>query len=202
MSIKWKTLITVVQSAVAFVVFIAFILFVPSLYNTYLVARTAESIQNIPLPDHTTITTVTKRFGLLFGNSNHCDLEINILIESNLPAKDFVDFLEDKIISESILYSFEKNQANKSLDVFLIKEGNIYLVYNQEQYKFITDAKSKNDCQFEGSGPNVDFGLDKSSCDSLNNLSEKMIDPTRYGYILRFTDQTFTGLRTYDFRCS
>lgn len=202
MSIKWKILITVAKNIVfAFVVFIAFIIFVPSLYNNYLIERMAESIQNIPLPGHAIKTAVTKRFGLLWGNGSHCDVEINVLIESDLPAEDFVDFLEEKKISESIRYSFERDMAYNSPDIFLIKEGDIYLIHNKEQYKFITNAESKNYCQFEGARPNFDFGLEISDCGILEALSKKVIDHTKYGYVLRFTDQTFTGLSSHDFRC-
>jgi len=171
----------------------------PYLYNNFLVAQMLKSVKGIDFSDNTRRVALKKRFGLLWGNSNHCDVEVNILIQSDLSVADFVTMLEERNLIDAIQFPFT---SHKHHDLFFADHHDIYWIYGKSKYRM---GKSKSDQASgyipEGEVSLPDFGLEDPDYKNLVMLAMQAPSHDRAHYILRLTDQTFSDFNSNDWRC-
>ena len=142
--------------------------------NNYLIWRFQKSIQeDLILPSKTEILSQGKDFGLLWGNSNHCDVEIFRIVQSSLSPEKFRE-------------QFQFRQSFKT-------------PYSGTYPQYITVYhKESDDIQlllFEED----DWFHDRAQ--QIFDQTIYQPNPTLETYLLLFTDQSFEYLPLRDIRC-
>jgi hypothetical protein len=161
--------------------------FVARWTNTYKVYRFEKSLTQMELPGDSQVIESTSRFGLLWGNSNHCDVEVIAMVESDLSFEEFEDGFDSQQSQLSVPYPNAIKETPTHISLYAYADG-------QATYRnFEENIVEVNDTEYGlGSRANrflLDFAKSVET-DSSNNY-----------YLIKATDQTFDGFPMYDFRC-
>lgn len=195
--IKMKTrssLIILILSLGAFLFLSTFLTGFPFvfLYNNYLLNNYLSDLKSIKFSPDTHIIGESKRVGLLYGNGNHCDMEVIVLLRSDLDYKQV-----SQIAGKGITSPFGRESL---VNVFYIEEDKIFLVYKENLYElnrngtgniFIDNRPSEHTVSPEYK--QVRIAEDMISKYKGNN--------TGYYYAISAFDQENDAINTFDIRC-
>ncbi len=93
-----------------------------STYNNYLTTRFLNDLKEITSSDTVKVVNSYKHFGILSGNSNHCDSEVAVMIETGVAREHIDGFVRDLIALRSPF-------GNKTIGYF-----GIYRVQGQQLF--------------------------------------------------------------------
>ncbi len=141
------------------------------------------------LPSNTKIVKIAKRFGGLWGCSNHCDAQVVVLLESSLSLKKINNFFQYK---KDLKLPFNEGREAFSYILEIIKE-NIYEIKKDKRYKIPDDVFEYVSGHFDGDEKKIIFDL-------INSTKNKRNADNRL-FILLINDQTYFGFSMNDIRC-
>lgn len=165
-----------------------------NLYNDFLSTKFLNSLENsIPL-NNSKVVHKYKRFGILRGNSNHCDCEIGVMLESDMTVKEFEDYATN---SRSLKAPFTSLGSHYS-EIYYTKKQQLFRIYKGETSKIIHDTI--------GSGYTIkesfEFHLESDEYDYLKDMIKKTTQKENKNYfIITAFDQTYIGYSMKDLRC-
>jgi hypothetical protein len=176
------------------------------LYNNLKTYTFYSSLKNIALPAKSEVVDGYKRFGLIWGNSSHCDVEIAIVVESKLNSNNFDKFLQNSSDSlaypyESILtkqFYYELFTLDEDNNLIFINDGKEYIVRKSE-YGNYYPARYNDEKEYEELHifwENRDFDTMQSF---MSNITKK--EECNY-FLIVARDQTFDGFPMNDLRCN
>ena len=158
-------------------------------YNNYQTNAILNNIKQIVISNNTKVINPNKRFGILFGNGNHCDCEVSALVETNLESKQF-----EKQFKESLDSNLTFTRQNNSLILlFSVKKDNIFFMHKNEQIKLDPSINNYNfPCD----------GFDSNTYKTLLKMTENVKQKSNKNYyIITITEQINSGFRIKDYRC-
>lgn len=157
------------------------------MYNNVKLNRFYNEVESIPYQEGTEILNIDKRVGVLTGGSNHCDMAVVAVIESDLDYKDFYTFIQ----SHSIQYPFS---GSGSASVIKKENGLYYLLGESSTNEILKYSFTYDDYS---NVPGL-FFLEYYEREIINRIEES--DSNKNLYILSLLDTTFTGFSMYDLR--
>ncbi len=196
-SIITKSFIALVGSVIALIGIVLILLIgqfgLVAWYNNYKVDQFLHSLQNMTLPDDTKIIASNSDFGIIWGASNHCDVIVRILLETTKEYSDFSSYSYQPI---SLAYPFHSVPSH--LDVFELKEGELFLIYKNHKTKLINGEIEDN---VRHHFP--EFFLETREMNGIKALLAKVKrDESQKNYFLLMAfDQTCSGMSFNDIRC-
>jgi hypothetical protein len=113
------------------------------LYNNLKIYTFYSSLKNIALPAKSKVVDGYKRFGLIWGNSSHCDVEIAIVVESKLNSNNFDKFLQNS--SDSLAYPYESILTKQFYyELFTLDEDNNLIFINDGKEYIVRKSEYGN----------------------------------------------------------
>ncbi|QQR55509.1 hypothetical protein IPG41_03065 [Candidatus Peregrinibacteria bacterium] len=154
----------------------------PRLYNDIKVRTFLSSLEEIKLPKDTKVLDSVSLFGILWENSNHCDVELILIVESNLAPADFQAALDTEQDLKQP-YSVDKSY----LSLYYYQDEKLLNISRQGKIEEV-------DTEWLSNGPPTHT--------KFKELLEKyVLDPQSQLYFIEARDQTFQGYAMNDFRC-
>jgi hypothetical protein len=175
------------------------------LYNDLKINAFYTSLEEIDLPEGSEVVNGYKRFGLIWGNSNHCDVEIAIVVESKLDSNNFDTFLQNS--SDSLAYPYESIGPKQFYyELFTLDEDNNLIFINDGKEYMIRKRKRGNYYPSRYNDENEYEELhvfwENRDFDSMQSFISNVTQKEEFNYFLIMArDQTFEGFPMNDLRC-
>lgn len=152
----------------------------PYIYNNYKVSAFLKDLKNIKLPENAQIIDSYANFGILWGNSNHCDAEVAILIKTDLSAVEF-----EKIIREAkVKTPFSKEYH--PLEIMFLEDNKLFSL----DYGISKEIETR-------------YNSEKSDINILiDYIKEYAVNEEMNYFLVSTWDQTYSGYSMNDLRCN
>ena len=137
-----------------------------NLYNDFLSAKFLSSLENITPPSNSKIINSFKQFGILKGNSNHCDCEIAVTLESDMNVEEFENYAN----SLSLDAPFSDYGRHYS-EIYHFKKQRLFRIYNGDEIELVHDNKHFSYTIKES----LEFYIEKNQYRTLRNIIENTI---------------------------
>jgi len=161
-------------------------------YHDFEMLIYSHSLQSAPLPEGSQVIATERRFGLLWGNSNHCDAQVMALLETTLDDARLSGYFEEPV---SLWQPFSDDP--EYLDVIKVTGYQLYHLFNGKAYTFQQEMSL-----FVHSEAPMDNLWEVRDFEAIQQLADDhTLSPDRNYYILIATDQTFRGYDMLDIRC-
>ncbi|OQA52887.1 MAG: hypothetical protein BWY43_00308 [candidate division WS2 bacterium ADurb.Bin280] len=192
---------TIVSVLILMILFLVLRVGAASVYNNAKTKAFYTSLKNINFPSGSRVIDGYKKFGHIWGESNHCDAEVAVVISTKMNSKDLDNFLSKNL--NQIDYPYGGIPEN--YDLFVLRENNeIAFVSNGREYEI---KKS----QFGYYADEYEFGSDRYKIlswelgrdfDRILSLASKIKIERGFNYfIVLSADQSFDYFPMNDFRC-
>lgn len=164
----------------------------PYYYNNYQVSSLLQELKELKLVGESKIIETQKGLSIFWGNSNHCDVIVQALVESNINTKEFTK--QTKKDAKNIIYP---GGGYSALEIFTYRDGKVYYIGNDKILELGTNKMDNWDKCI-----NCDTVYDMEAKEELYKLIRKVkkYNPEKYYYILWATDQL--DYAHDDFRCN
>ncbi|MCP4134697.1 MAG: hypothetical protein GY754_27225 [bacterium] len=164
------------------------------LYNDFLSARFLYSLENTNLPGKSRVINSFKRFGILHGNSNHCDCEIAILIETDMNIKKFEKYVQTSLLIDPPFSSLGKKYS----ELYNIKGRQLFRVYKSNTIELVQEKEYP----YYSINNTYEFYLQAHGYQALITMIKKIKQkPGKNYFIITAFDQTYSGISMRDIRC-
>jgi len=177
---KLILIITIISCSTLFMLFV-----IPGFYNNILLNKFCNSIYECAKSDYIKLIEMYPKIGILWGNGNHCDMEV---ITTYLSDFEHYEFLKN-INGNKIKYPFSQNVK----PIICVYSDTLKIIDNENEYSY-----DKINRSFKGY--KYDFILEKWEYDYIVNIKNKYTNQKIY--IILASDQTYTGLSMLDLRCN
>ena len=97
-------------------------------YNDLLLNNYLNDLKSISYSVDTKIIDQSKRLGILWGNGNHCAMEVMILIESNLEPTQVYKIMNARQLKSPF-------RRKSMINIFDCKDNRLYLVRKNKTYE-------------------------------------------------------------------
>lgn len=193
-SIVWDVTVALASSFVILIVLLIFLVFVyvPWVHD-YRMDTFETSMQEIPLPPGTRIVVTSQRFGLLWGNSNHCDANVVGLMQTRMSQYDVAVLFEQPADLDWPL-------SDEFTHVQPVKTVGDKLYYLSDTR---LDPKRQEQPYFNKIKPSFFSMLESSEVEQITALLATHHRTSEYEYyVLIARDQGVSSFDMYDRRCN
>ena len=197
---KTKLLVTIIGVVLLAIAVVILPFATIMVYHNFLVSRFEKSLQSLPI---VRLAKTQASFGLLWGNSNHCDAEVIGIYDYSGSVLDFQDKLEQQY--QNILFPFAKKGHEYEPEIFELTGDTLYLVRKEQKILAVADIMQKELKIERAELIKAPFDVDLESTEVFRLVAElkKMRATTKKDlYVAVITDQTNTGLDMLDLRCN
>lgn len=196
-----KIVITaVITVLILMILFLVLRVVVASAYNNVKTKAFYTSLKNINFPSGSRVIDGYKKFGLIWGNSNHCDAEVTVVISTKMNSKDLDNFLSENLNQIDYPYGGMENYALFALkenhELRFVSGGTEYEIKKGE-FDYYPDGYELGTSRFEDLSWTLDGGFDRISSLASNIRIEQDLNY----FIILTTDQSFDYFPMHDFRC-
>jgi len=154
------------------------------LYNNYLSSKFLSNLENSTLPNNSKVIDGYKKFGLLYGNGNHCDCEVGVVIESDMEIKGFENYIKNSLSVNAPMSDSEI----KFFDLYYVNKTQLFNVENGGLTEFLDDGSRYAD--------------ELENYNAIKKLIETVTQKEGKNYfVITAYDQVRTGLNMKDIRC-
>jgi len=144
-----------------------------------MVRKFLQRLKEIDLPREAQIVDSYFNFGILWDNSNHCDVEVMILVETSLSPAELESILDKARIKAPF------SQEYRFPEIMFLEDNQLLSI----DYKITKIIQPS-------------YKADKSDVDFLINFIKKHNTMEKMNYFLvRTWDQTYSGYSMNDLRC-
>ncbi|MCU7805612.1 MAG: hypothetical protein KZQ96_20690 [Candidatus Thiodiazotropha sp. (ex Lucinoma borealis)] len=161
-------------------------------YHDFEMLRFAQSLRSIPLPPRSQVVATGRRFGLLWGNSNHCDAQVMALVETTWGDTRFSAYFE-----EPVLLKWPFSGVPDFLEVMKIADQRLYYIFDGKALTVRQDSGLYANSVVAG------FSLlERRDFEAAWQLADgHTLSPDKNYYILIASDQIISGYDMLDIRC-
>jgi len=164
-----------------------------NLYNDYLSAKYLSSLENITLPKNSKVINSFKQFGILEGNSNHCDCSIAVIIESDMKIKEFENYVNTSLSLNTPFSNLGKKHSN----IYYVENHQLFWIHQGGTTVFID-----NNYFDYANNKSFEFYINKNEYHALKNMIAKTPQKdNKNHFIITAFDQTYTRVNMKDYRC-
>ena len=166
-----------------------------TIYNNFLSSKFLISLENIELPDNSKVIDSYKRFGILYGNGNHCDCEIGVIIESDIEVKEFDNYFRKPIHLDT---PFD-NDKKRFIYLYYMKKQRLFKIHKGKMLELVYGTEpATNSTDSDGFFHIIELG----EYENLRKIVEKIQQKDHKSYfILTASDQSYSGFSFKDIRC-
>ena len=159
-------------------------------YNNMSLDNYLKRLKTMDFSTETIVINGSKRLGLLYGNGNHCNMEVMIFIESDLDYESIYDKIHTNIFKSPF-------NRESMMDVFYYKGGEIFLVKRGNLYK-IDDEKTRLGLYIKSEETYI-FPDELKVVKGIT--TSHAVREGRNYYVIVANDQENDGIHVWDFRC-
>ena len=165
-----------------------------NIYNNYKTNQYLNSLIGLKFSDENKVINSSKQFGILSGNSNHCDCEILAIIESTMEIPDFVTYIDKNLFLKAPFSTL----GEKYSFLYFIENQNLYVLNDTTKIKL----SPINNHQYYSIESDFDFYLSTTQYKAIVQLINSTLLKKNYNYyLISAFDQTYSGLSMKDRRC-
>ena len=162
-------------------------------YNDLLLNNYLNDLKSISYSVDTKIIDQSKRLGILWGNGNHCAMEVMILIESNLEPTQVYKIMNARQLKSPF-------RRKSMINIFDCKDNRLYLVRKNKTYE--VDSNKVGYYVKERLDKYLFLFLDYSQFEVIKKLiGNHKFKKTKNYYIIAASDQEDDGICMLDLRC-
>lgn len=163
-------------------------------YHDWQMLRFSHSLGSPPLPPGSRVVATRKRFGLLWGNSNHCDAQVMALVETTQDDAGIFANFEDPVPLKQPF-----SDASQYLDIMKIVDSSLHWVFEGETYP---DSIRLDSIEFVYPKAPLGSVWDRRDYEAAQQLADDYpLLPDKNYYVLVAEDQISSGYDMQDIRC-